>query len=686
MSKAKKQHKYCNCQTPTDKLILKENINHSFCQKCGSVLLKTQEGSIYYTLKSKQKRQPYDLSPIELIKHMKMKTEEELPYIYEEFNVNKNDKHKKEKSLKSINIYLKYRKMLLLKLQKLIKTFDYCDRSFYQTLFFLDAYFSHKISEDMSEKIILYHLIGYFLCAVKFKETDIYEPTLDSFYDLSKGIYFSIDKIAYYEVYCLKSIKYNIFSYSAYDWISQLISNGFVFNCEVNNKTEVILIKGHRHSLLNTINKYAIKLLLSLTSKNLFFKYSPMYIAISLIQITREKFIDQSLIRPKLFNKLINLYGINQKDYEKCYEEIKYEIKESNIENEKEKEKESIYIDIIDEPQEELKSEKRNESATKAIIKAKNIYVPNKLRSSKVVNQLKDNINLITNSRYDDNDTNSPNKNSKNDSNNEDSKEKEENKGENKIALSLNDIGSKKKYLIRSQKYTITSKNPAERLSIDCNANIFRSNQNLPHIKVNSHERHSLMTINNDDQIEKILPKNLSLSKKKHKPLLKELNHIRVNQVRYHSIKSKERNANSSFATSVEKEKDIEIEKEVPKPETKKKSKFFKSTNKLIQISNEDELLKNKIKVNTTRNLPIITDFDNMNIDKTEAFYGEKNNNDNNNNNDNDNNNHHHHHHNHKTKKHYKLKTHIDNTEIKEMDSDNNNKDEPKTKKFIEVL
>ena len=43
--------------------------------------------------------------------------------------------------------------MILSKLQKLIKTFDYCDRSFYQTLFFLDAYFSHKISEDMSEKI-----------------------------------------------------------------------------------------------------------------------------------------------------------------------------------------------------------------------------------------------------------------------------------------------------------------------------------------------------------------------------------------------------------------------------------------------------------------------------------------------------------------------------------------------------
>ena len=88
--------------------------------------------------------------------------------------------------------------------------------------------------------------------------------------------------------------------------------------------------------------------------KDVFIKYSPMYIAFSLIQIAREKYIDKNLIKEKLFNKLINLYGINQKDYEKCYEEIKYEIKESNIENEKEKEKESINIDIIDEPQEEL--------------------------------------------------------------------------------------------------------------------------------------------------------------------------------------------------------------------------------------------------------------------------------------------------------------------------------------------
>ena len=671
MSKAKKQQKYCNCQTSTDKAILNEKVDYSFCQKCGCVLLKSQEGAIYYTLKSKQKRQPYDLSPIELIKHMKKKTEEEFPYIYEEFNVNKNDKHIKDKSVKSINVYLKYRKMILSKLQKLIKTFDYCDRSFYQTLFFLDAYFSHKISEDMSEKIILYYLIGYFLCAVKFKETDIYEPTLDSFFDLSKGIYFSIDKIAYYEVVCLRSINFNVFAYSAYDWISQLISNGIVFNCEVNNKTEVILIKGHRHSLLNTINKYAIKLLLHLTNKNLFFKYSPMHIAMSLIQITREKFIDKTLIKPKLFSKLINLYGVNQKDYEKCYDEIKSDIKESNLENDKVPEKESIIIDEPDEHKDDLKGDKRNESANKSFMKNKNIYVPNKLRSSNALIQLKGNINLITNPRYE---TNSPSKD-KNDSNNEDSKEKEDKKDETEISLSLNDtVSSNKKYKIRNQKNTI-GKNPAERLSIDCNAkNVFRSDKNIPRIKVNQSGRYTLITINNDEPVEKNILKNLSLSKKKNKPLLKELNHVKVNQVRYNSFKSKETNANSSFATSVE----SEIEKEERKPGTKKKSKFFPSSNKIIQISKDsDQLNSNKINSRTSRNLPIITDFDNMNIGKTDVFIGEQNND---NNNESNNNHHHHHHHHHK--RHYKLKTNIDNAEIKAE----NDKEDPKTKKLVEVL
>ena len=46
-----KQAKYCNCSAPCNKNILKPNINYSFCQNCGSILLKDSNKNIYYTLK-----------------------------------------------------------------------------------------------------------------------------------------------------------------------------------------------------------------------------------------------------------------------------------------------------------------------------------------------------------------------------------------------------------------------------------------------------------------------------------------------------------------------------------------------------------------------------------------------------------------------------------------------------------
>ena len=56
---------------------------------------------------------------------------------------------------------------------------DFSDLIFFQTLFYIDNYLSHKMTEEFSEKKILYYLVGYFLCSSKLKETDIYEPSLD---------------------------------------------------------------------------------------------------------------------------------------------------------------------------------------------------------------------------------------------------------------------------------------------------------------------------------------------------------------------------------------------------------------------------------------------------------------------------------------------------------------------------
>ena len=66
--------------------------------------------------------------------------------------------------------------MLILVLQKMMKIRNFTDLIFYQCLFYIDFYLSQNMTEDMSEKKILYYLFGYLLCSTKLKETDIYEP------------------------------------------------------------------------------------------------------------------------------------------------------------------------------------------------------------------------------------------------------------------------------------------------------------------------------------------------------------------------------------------------------------------------------------------------------------------------------------------------------------------------------
>ena len=483
MSKDLKDNKYCNCQIYSDKNIIKPNKNYSFCEKCGSILIKDGNNNICYTIKPKQKQKPIEFNPIEIIKSMKKKTDLDYPNLNNEYNIGEGDKYNKENIIKSINLYLKHRKMIILTLQKMMKMLDFSDLIFFQTLFYIDNYLSHNMTEDFSEKKILYYLVGYFLCSAKLKETDIYEPSLDSFCCLKKKIYLTVEKIAYYEVICLQSIKYNVFSYSAYDWICELNTVGYVFNCEINKNNSIILINGHRHSILNTISKYALKTLLNVTIKDIFIKYSPMYIAFSLIQIAREKYIDKKNIYPKLYYNLISLYGVNYKDYRNCYKELKNEIEEKQIEsNESLDTEKKINKDILD--NELLKKISNDDtSATSNYCKMdKNVVVSNKLKSSNVIPSipfLKENLIKMDEKKEEI-------KNEKND-NNENKNDNIDNNND-ELILNLNDdepksISDENKVKSSNELNHILPKNK-NKLFIDCNNNAYKSNSNLPKINL----------------------------------------------------------------------------------------------------------------------------------------------------------------------------------------------------------
>ena len=619
-----KENKYCNCTIPSNKQILKSNINHSFCSKCGSVLIKGPDNNIYYTMKPKQKIKPTELSPIEMIKKMKKKTEEEYPYLNNDYNMNDIEKFNKEKLSKSIDNYLKHRKMIILTLQKMMKMLDFSDLIFYQCLFYIDTYLSHNMTEDMTEKKILYYLVGYFLCSAKLKETDIYEPSLDSFCCLKKKIYLSMDKILYYEVICLKSIKYNIFSYSAYDWISELITIGIVFDCEINKDNSIILINGHRHSILNTISKSAMKMLLNITVKDIFIKYSPMYVAFSLIQISREKYLDKKIINTKLFHELISLYGVNFKDYKVCYKELKAEIGDKKIEskgvldnekneNSKKKESDEIIRKV---------SNDDCDAANTHVKMDKNVVVVNKMKSSTTVIRVKD--NLINNkevSKFQEKKEDKDDKDKEDEENDQDNiiifdeNNNEEQKVENKLCLNDDDdtesktINSNNNKMRNSLDLAHVKVKNKNRLFIDCKNNVFRSNDNLPKIDLLFDKN-----LKETDLIKETDVNKISRKKGKRSPTKQNTTNtfLKTNQKTLNPIKNKnilgsvdnKRYFQSNFSNNNSNFK--------PKEEldSMRRSLFYDNSNNFTKLTAKDKIgiLNNKMKSSNV--MPVISQFD----------------------------------------------------------------------------
>ena len=131
-----------------------------------------------------------------------------------------------------------------------------------------------------------------------------------------------------------------MYIYSVYDCVTILLSNGIAFKEELNNKEE-----------LENICSYTQKLLTNLTSKIYFCKYSSIQLGFSIVQLSREKYLNKDVkLSEKIFNLLLNLYEISFADYEDCYNLIKNDM---NNEMEEESEEEESVLDM------KIKSKKR---------------------------------------------------------------------------------------------------------------------------------------------------------------------------------------------------------------------------------------------------------------------------------------------------------------------------------------
>jgi len=228
--------------------------------------------------------------------------------------------------------YTAGRNQILIYIHKLCTKLKYNDNSFYMTLYLVDTFLSRIYSEEISEKDLFLVVLGFFLISSKYIEDDIFEPEFGIFCNIEKAIPLTIDEVRASEIQCLNLVNYNLYIYSVYDWLNMLLNNGITFENEVKDEKE-----------LEKIYLYTQKILTIITSKNYFYRYSSMQIAFSIVQISREKYINnESNLYETLYKMLISLYGVEFYDYEACYNEIKKDISECDEMEEDEEENEEI--------------------------------------------------------------------------------------------------------------------------------------------------------------------------------------------------------------------------------------------------------------------------------------------------------------------------------------------------------
>ena len=271
-----------------------------YCLSCGSIGLRNEydEDSFDFVIKPTSQEKKVELDPIAFPKR-----------VIRALQV-KDNKTKRKAS----PWFIKKRKKIIAYLQKLSLQLKYSDLTFYKVLYILDKFLRAEdemtISSDTS---LSYIVLGFFLVCGKFYETDIFEPELTQFYSMNDKKKLNAETIMEHEIIALQTINYNFQFLTAYDWIISFMSSGFVLQKELITTSS---------STINDIYSSLKKSLAKITSKSIFYNYSPLELALGLIELTRNKYS----LNNAYFGKILSTFGLSSNFYSDCFKDLCDEI------------------------------------------------------------------------------------------------------------------------------------------------------------------------------------------------------------------------------------------------------------------------------------------------------------------------------------------------------------------------
>jgi len=210
-------------------------------------------------------------------------------------------------------IYINFRKKLINIIKNLYIKFNPSKEVLFLSIFYLDSVLStYNYNKEINQKKLLSLTVSCFNLAFKFVEICEYNTNVDySFFSLKFNM--NSDDFIFFEIECLKRLKYNLNCVYFYTYIQLFKYVGFVFQSEVEEKFDLDI---------NEVYKYLENILYEIINDySLFEKFTNKQIAYAIIYITRKKF----LLDEELFNEQIikNIYHYDFSLYKNCVVHIK---------------------------------------------------------------------------------------------------------------------------------------------------------------------------------------------------------------------------------------------------------------------------------------------------------------------------------------------------------------------------
>ena len=292
---------------------VKINKHLNYCKECGRITyIKKMKNTIIskYLIKPKNYNKGIDFSPLTLFKYI----------IKQDYS--------NVISLNYSNLYLDFRILQIDLIYSLHKKFHSDLRTLYMSIYNLDRIFSsYKFKNIKDKRKINLLTICCYIITYKYFEIDNYKYHLDLNY-IKKKFNISKDDIFYYELKCLKRLKYNLSPIDIFTVIELLMYTGFIFNNEDLGEISLHTIYKNITSLLDDV----------ILEGKILKKFSCSQIAFSIIYIIRKK----NGLNEKIFQEEIseNFFNIKYESYEKCIKVI-----EENFYNNKQNNNNTIPIE-----------------------------------------------------------------------------------------------------------------------------------------------------------------------------------------------------------------------------------------------------------------------------------------------------------------------------------------------------